>query len=104
MFGFTVFDSIDSSDVEEDGKIPYPSQNENVLGGHAIVLCGFDDDMVITGQSTATTGAFIIRNSWGNQWGDKGYGYLPYSYFTQKLADDCWTIISQEWIDHVVFE
>lgn len=102
MFGFTVFESFREADI--DGQIPFPSASEEILGGHAVVMCGYDDDMVITGSSTATTGAFIIRNSWGEEWGEAGYGYLPYEYFLQnKLADDCWTLLSSEWLDHVVF-
>lgn len=99
IFGFTVYDSIEK--VGKDGKIPFPSKGERVLGGHAIMAIGYDDKMEITNPESnqKTIGAFIIRNSWGESWGDKGYGYLPYQYVLDGLAVDWWTILKQEWID-----
>jgi len=36
---------------------------------------------------------FLVRNSWGEGWGTKGYFTLPYAYLTQPgLASDFWTI------------
>lgn len=92
MFGFTVYSSIRES---EGGKIPFPKPGEHVLGGHAVMAVGYDDDLEI-GDSK---GAFIIRNSWGEEWGDKGYGYLPYDYVLKGLALDWWALISAEWVD-----
>jgi C1A family cysteine protease len=92
MFGFTVYSSINEA---ENGKIPFPERTDSVLGGHAVAAVGYDDNMKINNS----TGAFIIRNSWGEEWGDKGYGYLPYYYLTQGLAMDWWALISAEWLD-----
>ncbi len=93
MFGFTVYNSIDG--VGSDGKIPYPSPGDKVVGGHAIDAVGYDDQMKVG----KLKGALLIRNSWGVGWGDKGYGWLPYAYVESGLATDWWTMIKQEWTD-----
>jgi len=83
VFGFAVYSSFESDVVAKTGKVPYPSKLEKLLGGHAVLAVGYDDDIQ----------CFIVRNSWGIGWGDKGHFYMPYSYITNiNLADDFWTI------------
>ncbi|TLU82857.1 MAG: cysteine protease [Chlorobium sp.] len=100
MFGFTVFSSIFQAD--KTGMIPFPSNGEKILGGHAIGAFGFDDNIKIQNTSTGgieTKGALLIRNSWGTEWGDAGYGWLPYDYVLKGLALDWWSLLKNEWID-----
>lgn len=100
MFGFTVFSSIVEAD--NTGFIPFPSSKESVEGGHAIVAVGYDDRVEIKGAMNR--GALIIRNSWGTSWGDRGYGWLPYDYVLQGLADDFWSITKAEWVETGQFD
>lgn len=56
-------------------------------GGHAMLLVGYvDDDSVVGG------GYFIVRNSWGEEWGENGYGKLPYAY-VELFATSAATIL-----------
>ena len=83
VFGFTVYTSFESGVVARTGIVPMPELDESVLGGHAVVAVGYDD----------AKQWFIVRNSWGASFGDKGYVYMPYAYLTDRgLSSDFWTI------------
>src|SRR4249919_1326585 len=103
QIGFTVSSSYTQAD--KTGAIPYPSTNEAVEGGHSVLIVGYDDTIKIPNSNNKDyeTGAFLIQNSWGVDWGDKGFGWLPYRYFKpgpngDVLADDVWTITKLEWL------
>jgi len=51
---------------------PYENPN-NRYGGHAMCVIGYDDNKY--------GGAFEVQNSWGTDWGDKGYIWIPYNDF-----------------------
>jgi C1A family cysteine protease len=83
VIGISVYASFESSAVVHTGVVPMPSPTEEFLGGHALLLVGYDD----------ATRRFTTRNSWGTGFGDHGYVYLPYSYVTSpQLASDFWII------------
>lgn len=99
MFGFTVYTSIPPVG-DGRGEIPFPSEKDRVEGGHAIVAVGYKDDKVIGGDK----GAILIRNSWGTNWGEAGYGWLPYRYILAGLASDFWSMVDAEFVGTPLFE
>lgn len=103
MFGFTAFQSIESEKVQEDGMIPFPIDLDSWIGGHAVIAVGYDDEVKIKrgrlSDGLEDCGALIIRNSWGKQWGEGGYGYLPYEYVLRGIAKDFWSLLQREWVD-----
>lgn len=83
VIGFTVYESFESEVVAKNGKLNMPKKNEQVMGGHAVLIVGYDDK----------SSRFIARNSWGAGWGQKGYFTMPYDYLLDgNLSDDFWTI------------
>lgn len=99
MFGFTVYSSIEQA--SQNGQIPFPSPRDRIEGGHAVMAIGYDDKIKIKNRydTSSTTGALLIRNSWGKGWGEDGYGWLPYEYVHRGLAEDFWSVLKKEWID-----
>jgi C1A family cysteine protease len=87
VFGFSVYESFEGQDVAKTGLVPLPKKGEKQLGGHAVLAVGYDD----------TKQSFIVRNSWGTQWGQAGYFTMPYAYTTSaQLASDFWVIYTVE--------
>ena len=81
VFGFTVYESFESIKVAQTGQVPMPKKSERALGGHAVMAAGYDQKQK----------RFIVRNSWGEEWGQAGYFTMPYAYL-ETSADDFWTI------------
>lgn len=84
VVGFLVYSSFMSSSVMRTGIMPYPNtRSEKLLGGHAVLLVGYDN----------TNQRFIVKNSWGQGWGDRGYFYMPYQVIQNtRMSDDFWVI------------
>lgn len=83
VFGFKVYESFESDEVTTKGKMSMPKFLEKSFGRHAVVAAGYDDNKE----------HFIIANSWGKEWGDKGYFYMPYKFMTKPLyTNDFWTL------------
>jgi C1A family cysteine protease len=83
VLGFSVYESFESQQVAQTGKMPMPGPGEKLLGGHAVLAVGYDD----------ADQTYLIRNSWGSGWGMGGYFKMPYAYLLdENLSDDFWTI------------
>jgi C1A family cysteine protease len=81
--GFQVYSTFKSELTKRTGVVPLPGGHEKVLGGHAMLLVGFMDD----------SRHFVVRNSWGPNWGDRGYCYVPFDYLLNpRLSWDFWTV------------
>ena len=74
-----------------DPRIDY-RPNDEVIGGVSGVLVGHDDDYRISSR-----GALLFRSSWGDDWGDLGYGWISYRMIEAGLIRDIWTIFRPEW-------
>jgi C1A family cysteine protease len=82
-FGMLVYESFESEKVANTGVVQMPSPGEQQVGGHAVLVVGYDDSQQ----------RFIVRNSWGAEWGMKGHFTMPYQYILNAdLATDFWTI------------
>lgn len=81
-FGLQLFSSFEQAGTN-GGIVPIPLAGETHDGGHAMLCVGYSDQDQM----------FVVRNSWGTDWGDNGYCYIPYDYMTHpELCADCWTI------------
>lgn len=85
VFGIPVYESFESQETEDYGRIRVPKQREKFLGGHALYACGYD----------LKARAFQIQNSWGSEWAGKspypGHGWLPFDYMTE-MGQECFTL------------
>ena len=83
LCGIKLFDSVYSDEVKNSGIINYSEEYDKILGGHCIILVGFDDSKKY----------YRFINSWGSTWGDKGFGYLPYDYIKNtRLSNEFYII------------
>lgn len=79
IFGILVYSSFVTTDVAKTGNVPMPKSNEPLLGGHCVLMVGYND----------STQTFTCINSWGAGWGQGGFFNLPYAYVTNpRLAGD----------------
>ncbi len=85
IFGIKLFESFDKQ--RKPGLVPMPTASETSRkshGGHAMLAVGYSD----------TDRVFIVRNSWGTEWGQEGYCYIPYDYLCSDSFNngDSWII------------
>lgn len=74
--GVPIYSSFTRSEYN-GGWVPVPEASEEMLGGHALLVVGYDD--YLTGPD-GNMGYYIVLNSWGTLQGAKGYQYFPYNY------------------------
>jgi C1A family cysteine protease len=77
--GVDVYNCWYDTNVVQTGIIPYVTGQDS-LGGHAITICAYDDVAQL----------LTIANSWGIEYGDKGFIHYPYAY-VENNDYDAWT-------------
>lgn len=83
VFGFSVYESFESAAVSKHGLMPMPEITEKLNGGHAVKTVGYSDDIR----------CLEVKNSWGDDWGDHGYFWMPYDCAVHPdLCSDFWTM------------
>ncbi len=80
VFCFTVPESFGGS-TSNGGFVRF-DPNEKGDGGHCVLMTGFIDNKDLPAGIAPGEGGgyFIVKNSWGCDFGDQGYAYLPYSW------------------------
>ncbi|MEM9905534.1 MAG: C1 family peptidase [Cyanobacteria bacterium P01_D01_bin.44] len=103
IFGLTLYSSAYKEKNIQKGFITCPDPKlDKRVGGHALMAVGYDDFKIISnkdGADSASPGALLVRNSWGSEWGQGGYGWLPYDYILNGLTSDWWSLLKAEWFD-----
>lgn len=82
VFGLQLFESFGSGGDHGRVRMPRPDEEKHI-GGHTMVAVGYDD----------RDRTFIVRNSWGTDWGQRGHCFLPYEYVANhRFADEAWVL------------
>ena len=95
VFGFPL-----CSAITENGEIGFPTVYDVIRGGHAVLSVGYDDQR----RMRSDRGCLLVRSCWGSDWGENGYGWLPYRYVCERLTSDFWTIIHPQWLESGEFK
>lgn len=95
LLGMDVYESFESDEVAKTGIMLMPQKNEKKMGGHAVLVVGYKDVVKHHGKHGRKQhhpGYLIVRNSWGDKWGDEGYFYMPYTYAVPDYTYDYWIV------------
>jgi C1A family cysteine protease len=89
VIGFSVPDYFEGSWDPTSTPLPVPGPDANIIGGHCVVLAGYDFS-----ETRFKQPAFLARNSWGSSWGDSGYFWFDWRWFTadESMASDMWIV------------
>lgn len=96
VFGFSVPHTMMTYECSRTGIVMPPGPNDAWEGGHAVVAVGYDVNFKFT---DTVIGGVLCLNSWGPDWGLKGFFWLPMYFFgggTGALANDCWALRRME--------
>lgn len=77
IFGVQVWESFRKC----TGVVTMPTLLEKKLGGHSMLIVGVD----------IANRMYLIRNSWGTDWGEAGYARMPFDYLEIGNAGSFWS-------------
>jgi len=83
VFGMKTWEMLSSDTIDSKGhglRLPTTKEQEGDPCGHALLAVGYIEEQKV----------FIVRNSWGESFGENGYFYMPYDYL--QHCWDFWTI------------
>lgn len=86
--GIDCFNNINDKTCSENGVILSPAIDKDagkIIGGHCVLLVGFNDEKKM----------LKFKNSLGNDWGDFGYGYIPYNHVLMGYVADVWVVFAK---------
>lgn len=78
VISMNIYDSFYDLELPGRSILSMPTANENLIGGHAVTLVGYDIPRQL----------LLARNSFGEYWGDRGYFWIPFNYFTKDIMDN----------------
>jgi len=78
--------------IDADGLWNYRASNNGEAGGHAMCVLGYDD--------TKGGGSFLVRNSWGSDFGIRGNVWIKYKDF-RSIVSEAWVIIPENWTENI---
>lgn len=86
VIGVPVYQALESEQVLDTGVLPIPGPGETSIGGHEMLVYGYDD----------AQGVQLVRNSWGASWGKGGNLTMPYGYYDAVGGD----AYCDSWVGH----
>jgi C1A family cysteine protease len=87
LVGFTVYESFESDQVAKTGVYDPNLGAESVLGGHEVLMVGYDVGETPTLRPSGSKPSALIMNSWGTGWGLSGFVWMALSVLDASDTD-----------------
>jgi C1A family cysteine protease len=85
--GFDVYDSFESDQTAETGVMPVPTSGESLLGGHEVLLVGYDVGPTPNLRPNGCLPSVLVQNSWGIGWALSGFFWMPLEILDKPDTD-----------------